>query len=126
MTIVLDSGGVTALAHDRAVRDGLLRRGAWPPLVPSVVLVECLTGDHRRDFHVGRLIRRCEIRPVSELIARHAASLRTAAGPDVSAVDAIVVAVADHAGGATIWTSDPHDIGALSEYAAHEMRVVKV
>lgn len=104
----------------------MVTRGEWPPIVPSIVLVECLTGDHRRDFHVGRLLRRSDVRPVTELIARHAASLRHAVGSGVSAVDAVVAAMADHAGGASVWTSDPHDLGALGRHTVHELRVVKV
>lgn len=126
MRTVLDSGGVSALATDRAAIAALRDRGLWPPVVPTVVMVECLTGDHRRDFHVGRLLRLCEIRPVTELIARHAASLRHAARTRVSAVDAVVAATADHLGGAVVWTSDPGDIAALARHTIHEVRVLKV
>jgi predicted nucleic acid-binding protein len=115
MTTVLDSGGVTALAKDRALVNSLRKRGAWPPVVPAAVLVESLTGDHRLDFHTNRLLRLCEVRPVTELMARHAAALRHACRRDgVSAVDAIVVAAADQAGGGVVWTSDPDDIAAVA------------
>jgi uncharacterized OsmC-like protein len=50
--LVLDSGAVTALADNprRAARliAALRRRDLWPPVVPSVVLAESLTGDDRR------------------------------------------------------------------------------
>lgn len=121
--LVLDSGGVSALAstsnrtaaHLTAFRDA----GLFPAYVPSVVLTECLTGDARRDVQVHRLLKTCRVlEDVSERLARRAALLRTRAGCG-SAVDALVVAVAEmHA--AVVLTSDPRDIGAL---AAHADRV---
>ena len=64
-TLVLDSGGVSrlarrnqeALAEIRAFR----REGLWPPVVPSIVLVECLTGKQRADANVNRFLKTCEI-----------------------------------------------------------------
>lgn len=114
MSIVLDSGGVTALTGNIAKLRELRRRGLWPPLVPTAVLTECLTGDHRYDFHVNRFVSRCMISPLTELIARDAAALRTRCGREVSAVDAIVVATADHVGGAVVLTSDLKDLSALA------------
>ena len=38
----------------------------WPAQVPAVVLTESLTGDHRRDFHLNRLLRACQVRDVDE------------------------------------------------------------
>lgn len=73
MTTVLDSHAVTVLAGNRARVAQMLDRGEWPPLVPAAVLVECLTGDNRKDFHANRLLRQCSIREVTEVIARHAA-----------------------------------------------------
>lgn len=116
MTVVLDAGAVTALAHDRALINALRKSGAWPPLVPTAVLAESLTGDHRRDFHENRLLRMCTLRPVTEIIARHAATLRYASSRDgMSVVDAIVAATADHAGGGVVWTSDPEDPDRLEQ-----------
>ncbi|HET9140950.1 type II toxin-antitoxin system VapC family toxin [Actinophytocola sp.] len=124
MTIVLDSGALTAVAHDRAVLIALRKQGAWPPLVSTAVLAESLTGDQRRDVLVNRILRLCVIREVTELIARHAATLRHQARfSGISAVDAIVAATADHAGGGVVWTSDPKDMWAL---AAHTLNVVRV
>jgi len=96
MTLVLDSGGVSALAGHRARLVALRERGLWPPMVPSVVLAEALTGDHRRDHHANRLLAMCVVEPVDEQLAREAACLRTATGRagEVSAVDALVVAAA--------------------------------
>lgn len=112
MNLVLDSGGVTALAGQRARLAELRRRGAWPPQVPSVVLVEVLTGDHRRDFHQNQLLRMCQIRPVDEPTARDAARMRTATqrAGEISATDAIVAAFAVSLGDSVILTGDPTDL----------------
>ena len=80
MTIVLDSNGLTMLASNRARLEELRRRGEWPAVLPSVVLVEALTGDPRRDYHENRVLRTCDIRPVGELLARGAGSLRSRTG----------------------------------------------
>lgn len=112
MNLVLDSGGVAALAGQRARLAELRSRGAWPPQVSTVVLVEVLTGDHRRDFHENHLLRMCQIRPVDEPTARDAARMRTASGRarDISATDAIVAAFAVSLGDSVILTSDPTDL----------------
>ena len=125
MTLVLDSHGVTMLAQSRARLEELRLRGEWPAIVPSVVLAEVLTGDHRRDFHENRLLRTCDIWPVEEELARSAAALRTKVnGRRVpSAVDAIVVALADSAGGATVLSSDPGDLRALARQTTHDVRI---
>ncbi len=44
MTVILDAGGVSALAGQRARLVELRRRGYWPAQVPAVVLTEALTG----------------------------------------------------------------------------------
>ena len=54
MTPVLDPGGVSWLTVGTARLAGVRRRYGWPALVPSVVLTEALTGDHRRDQAVNR------------------------------------------------------------------------
>lgn len=125
MTLVLDSDGVAMLAGRRARLEALRRRGEWPPVVPSVVLTEALTGDHRRDFQEHRLLRTCDIRPVDEDLAREAAALRTAVGATraPSAVDAIVVALADAVGGATVITSDPRDLRALATHSTNDVKI---
>jgi len=125
VTVVVDSGGLTVLAAQRARLEELRRRGEWPPIVPSVVLTEALTGDRRRDFHENRLLRACVVRAVDELLARAGAALRTAVSGSrtPSAVDAIVVAVADAVGGAAVLTTDPRDLRALARHAAHDVRI---
>ena len=125
MTLVLDSGGLGSLTEQRARLQELQRRGLWPAQVPSVVLAEALTGDHRRDFHVNRLLRACQVRDVDETQAREAARLRTATGRagTISAVDAVVAAVAGARPGGLILTSDPDDLRALGEHTSYPMTV---
>ena len=126
--LVLDSHGVTALAADRARLAALRDRGEWPPIVPTVVLTETLTGDHRRDHHENRLLRTCDVQPVDEMLAREAAGLRARmTGRRVpSAVDAIVVAAADRAGGAIVLSSDVGDLRALARHTSNQVRVEPV
>lgn len=128
MTLVLDAGGVSALADDRDALAELRRRGAWPAIVPVPVLVEVLTGDHRRDFRTNRFLRTCLVRPVDELTAREAARLRTLTGRagEISAVDALVVAQAATQAAPRILTSDPSDLTALAQHAASPVAVVAV
>ena len=117
--LVLDSGGVTWLAdHSRdavAYLREFRRSGFWPPLVPTGVLIECLTGDGRRDARANRLLKTSDV--VEELpiaLARRAATLRTAARRG-SAVDALVVATAEPAG--VVLTGDPDDLRPLAASA---------
>lgn len=127
MRLVLDAGGVSALAGHRARLAELRRQGLWPAEVPVVVLTEVLTGDHRRDYDTNRLLRTCTLLPVDEQLAREAALLRTRTGRagTISAVDAVVAAAAD-APQTTVLTSDPRDLNALVEGATHAVRVVAV
>jgi predicted nucleic acid-binding protein len=128
MTLVLDSGGLSALASRRAQLDELRRRDLWPAEVPIVVLAEALTGDHRRDFHVNRLLRACRLRPADETQAREAARLRTATGRagTISAVDAVVAAFASTRPDVVVLTSDPEDLTALVEHGTWPVTVVPV
>jgi len=125
VTIVLDSHGLTRLAADRARLAELRHRGEWPAIVPSVVLTEALTGDHRRDHPENRLLRTCDIRPVDEVLARAAGLLRTKTTTRraPSAVDSIVVAIADEAGGATVLSNDPGDLEALARHTTNVVRI---
>ncbi|HEX6051861.1 MAG TPA: hypothetical protein VFZ21_21480, partial [Gemmatimonadaceae bacterium] len=97
--LVLDSGGVSRLAEQSrrsaaliaALRDASL----WPPVVPSVVLVECTEGHAGRDALVNRFLKTCDVvEDVAERLARRAAWLRRRAHRG-SAVDALVVAFAE-------------------------------
>jgi predicted nucleic acid-binding protein len=115
LTLILDSGGVTALAGQRARLAELLRRGEWPPQVSTIVLTEVLTGDHRRDIHQNRLLALCQIRPVTEELARTAARLRgaTPRPGSIAATDAVVAALATTVTDPIVLTSDPKDLEAL-------------
>jgi predicted nucleic acid-binding protein len=117
--LVLDSGGVTRLAERS--RDSLAlifafrEQGLWPPKVPSVVLVECLQGHAGRDANENRFLKTCDIaQAIPEAVARRAALLRRLARRG-SAVDALVVAMAEPGG--TVLTSDPKDLEALAIHA---------
>jgi hypothetical protein len=98
MSLVLDSIAVTALGRrDRqtAARLAALRlRGLWPPIVPTAVLVDSLTGNRVRDALAHRTVGLSRVHPLDEPMARRAAQLRRRARAG-SAVDAIVVATAE-------------------------------
>ncbi|MGV1009809.1 MAG: PIN domain-containing protein [Dermatophilaceae bacterium] len=125
MILILDSGGVSALSGHRARLAELRRRGLWPAQVPAVVLAEALTGDPRRDFHASRLLRTCQVREVDEPQSREAARLRTATGhaSRISAVDAIVIAYASTRADPLVLTTDPRDLTALADQAAHPVTI---
>lgn len=125
--LVLDSGGVSRLAvRSRQVAALILalrERDLWPPLVPSVVLVECLQGHTGRDAHANAFLKTCDIvDDVPERLARRAALLRRKARRG-SAVDALVVALAEPDG--TVLTGDPDDLATLAQFA-DRVRVEKI
>ena len=114
--IILDSGAVTFFAripqtlaeYERRLRDETI-------VVPSAVLVECRTGDVRRDTAVDRLIKRLSIdERLPKGLTRKASALRTAARRG-SVVDALVIAYADPGG--RVITGDLKDLKALAQYA---------
>ena len=106
---------------------GVRRRYGWPALVPAVVLTEALTGDHRRDHAVNRFLRSCNVQPVDEIAARRAAHLRIASGrASISAVDAVVAAMAAALPDPVVLTGDPQDLAALAAHADRRIVVVPV
>jgi hypothetical protein len=116
---VLDSGGLTSLARRPADAVALIavfrRDHLWPPLVPSVVLVESLSGRPRTDVRVNRLLKTCDIvEDLPERLARRAGALRAIVGQG-SAVDALVVAMAEPGG--AVLGSDLKDLRALAAHA---------
>jgi hypothetical protein len=116
--LVLDSGGVTRLAERSqqtiALILALRQEDLWPPLVPSIVLTECLHGHPGRDALANRFLKTCDIvEEIGEPLARRAALLRSRARRG-SAVDALVVALAEPGG--TVLTSDLGDLEALAQY----------
>jgi len=113
--LVLDSGGVCRLAERSRQAAALIlalrEQGLWPPVVPSVVLVECLQGHAGRDALANRFLKTCDVvEEIPEPLARRAALLRRQARRG-SAVDALVVAFAEPDG--TALTSDLDDLEAL-------------
>lgn len=125
--LILDSGGVSRLARRSSDSVGLIgafqSSGLWPPTVPTVVLAESLSGHPRTDVPVSRLIKLCEVdERVPRSAARRAGELRALAKRG-SAVDAIVVALADPGG--AVLTGDLSDMRALAAYAdnVHVYRV---
>lgn len=117
--LILDSGGVTRLSTRSKPALALIRsfvdEGLWPPIVPTMVLVESLQGDPARDAKAHRLLKTCIIQSeVPPLIARRAAELRRRARSG-SAADALVVALAEPGG--TVLTGDKADIEALAAHA---------
>jgi predicted nucleic acid-binding protein len=121
--LVLDSGAVSRLAERSRASAALIlafrEEGLWPATVPSVVLVECLQGHAGRDANENQLLKTCDvIDRIPESLARRAALLRRRARRG-SAVDALVVAIAEPGG--TVLTTDPDDLEAL---ASHAQRVV--
>lgn len=117
--LILDSGGVTRLSARSKPALALIRsfvdEGLWPPIVPTMVLVESLQGDPARDANANRFLKTCIITSeVTPDIARRAAELRRRARTG-SAVDALVVALAEPGG--TVLTGDKADIEALAAHA---------
>jgi len=127
VTFVLGSGGLSALAANRARLVELRRRGLWPAQVPTVVLTEALTGDHRRDVATNRLLHTCQLRAVDEISAREASRLRTATrrAGTILVVDTVVAAMASDRPGGVVLTSDPRDLWALAQHAARPIAVVE-
>jgi hypothetical protein len=117
--LVLDSGGVSRLARRSQDAAALImvfvRQGIWPPVVPSVVLVECLTGKPAHDAVTNRFLKICDItEELPEHLARRAGVLRASAQRG-SAVDALVVALAEPGG--SVLTGDIGDLQALAAHA---------
>lgn len=117
--LVLDSGGVTRLARRRQDTAALIavftRDGLWPPVVPSIVVAESISGRQRTDAEVNRLLKTCNlVEELPERLARRAGALRALAGRG-SAVDAVVVAMAEPGG--AVLGGDLDDLRALAAHA---------
>ena len=117
--LVLDSGGVSRLAQRRPETAALIavckRDGLWPPIVPTVVLAESLSGRQRTDAIVNRLLKTCNVvEKLPKHVARRAGSLRALAGQG-SAVDAVVIAMAEPGG--AVLGGDLKDLRALARHA---------
>lgn len=77
--LILDSGAVTGLAHQYRRSPANLRLDESPDtssaVVPSLVLVECLSGRQHTDTVVNRFLKRCQVVDApDETLARRAGS----------------------------------------------------
>jgi predicted nucleic acid-binding protein len=114
--LVLDSGGFSRLSERSrkalAMIEAFREAGLWPPVVPTMVLVESLQGHAGRDANANRFLKTVLTDDsVGVEIARRAAELRRLARRG-SAVDALVVALAEPQG--TVLTGDKADLTALA------------
>lgn len=117
--LVLDSGGLSRLSQRNrraaALIEALQAENLWPPVVPTIVLAESTTGAARTDANINRLLKSCDVEPVvAEATARRAGHLRARARRG-SAVDALLVAVAEPDG--TVLTGDAEDLEAVAAHA---------
>jgi hypothetical protein len=117
--LVLDSGSLSRLSQRNrraaALIDALRAENLWPPVVPTVVLAESTTGAARTDANINRVLKTCDIEPmVTERTARRAGHLRARVRTG-SAVDALVIAMAEPGG--TVLTGDTEDLEAVAAYA---------
>ena len=92
--MVLDSGGLARLAERSrrtlALIEEFRNAGLWPPVVPTMVLVESLQGHAGRDANANRYLKTVmKDEAVSLEVVRRAAELRRRAKRG-SAVDALV------------------------------------
>jgi hypothetical protein len=118
--IILDSGALTWMSHRsgraprflnelRAVHDEV-------EVVHCAVLIESLTGRDGHDANVNRFLKSCRlITALPEALARRAAALRHLARRG-SAVDALLVALAEPDG--LVLTTDHADLKALAAHAS--------
>ena len=114
--LVLDSGGLSYLATRSsqavALIRSLRREELWPPVIPTMVLVESLEARPGRDAALNQFIGTCLVDDsVPVTLARRAAELRRAARKG-SAVDALVMALAEPNG--AVLTGDVDDLRALA------------
>lgn len=117
--LILDSGGLSRLSRRTrraaALIDALRAENLWPPVVPTIILAESTTGAARTDANINRLLKTCDVDPiVAEAAARRAGQLRARARRG-SAIDALLVALAEPGG--TVLTGDTVDLEALAAHA---------
>lgn len=117
--LVLDSGGFGRLSERSrralALIEEFRASGLWPPIVPTMVLVESLHGHPGRDANANRFLKTViKDESVGPEVSRRAAELRRRAKRG-SAVDALVVALAEPNG--IVLTGDEADISALAAFS---------
>jgi predicted nucleic acid-binding protein len=117
--IVLDSGALSSFAEESRMLRTALRGAFLNPrtqlVVPTVVIAEATTGDHRRDAGVNNALKETLLLDLDVRTARSAAFLRHARRRrGAGTIDAIVVATADLIPGSEVVTTDPNDLGPLA------------
>jgi hypothetical protein len=117
--LVLDSGGFGRLSERSRAALALIKElrgaGLWPPTVSTMVLVESLQGHPGRDANANRFLKTIITDDVVSIdVARRAAELRRQAQRG-SAVDALVVALAEPNG--VVLTGDEADISGLAAHS---------
>jgi len=117
--IVLDSGVIGEATSNGAFREAIreLIDLGWTPVVPTVVLAECVTG-RASDAPTNQAIARFNTTDTDKAMARRAGILRfraqRASGQRMpSGIDAIVAAHAAAAATAVVFTTDPTDLRRL-------------
>jgi hypothetical protein len=124
--VVYDAGALLAAERGddrmRALHRRFLLHGIAPE-VPSPVLTQAWRGGARQ-VGLARVLKGCAVLPTDAEIAKHAGVLLGLSGTS-DAVDAIVVATAVKLA-ATVVTSDPKDLQALSDAAAFHLGLVEV
>lgn len=84
--LILDSSGVSRLARRRrdsaATIAACKSQGLWPPLVPSVVLAESISGRQHHDANINRFLKTGDIiEDLPQHLARRTGALRALAAP---------------------------------------------
>jgi predicted nucleic acid-binding protein len=124
--LVYDAGALLAAERNNrkflAMHKAALLAGRHV-LVPAPVLTQAWRGGARQAV-LAMVLKGCEVLPTGEDIARHAGVLLGLSGT-ADAVDAIVVATAMEFT-ATVVTSDPKDLRALSDAATFHLGLVEV
>jgi hypothetical protein len=123
--LVLDSGGLSYLAARSTAAAALIRslrrENLWPPIIPTMILVESLQARPGRDAALNQFIGTCLLEEAVPLtLARRAAEIRRRARKG-SAVDALVIALAEPNGAVLAG-----DVGDLSALAAQTEQVTVI
>lgn len=125
--VVLDAGALIALDRNDRSAWALLRvaaDGGAVVQVPAGVIAQAWR-DGSRQALLSRALRHCDEVPLDGLIARAAGLLcgRTGASDVIDATVALAAAALDRAGDVTVVTTDPDDIGRLTEALRVEVRL---
>lgn len=124
--VTYDSGALIAADRDNrqlwALHAGYLREGVVP-LVPAPVLAQAWRGGARQ-ARMARLLRMCDVEPMSEDLARNVGILAGEASHD-DIVDVAVVEGAIRRGDAVV-TSDAAHIAKIAAHGGITLRIESV